>query len=512
MSVPPPPAAGGPTVGSVAAEGRLGLRVLVGGDGLDRPVLASHTSELRDPTPWLHGGELLMTTGLQLETDGEALLAYVQRLAAAGVACLGVGTGPQLTLSEVPQAFVDAARLVGLPLFEVPEQTPFVAVTETVYAQLAASQYAEQLRALEAQKSLTAAALHPGGLLAISTSLAGLTGMSVLVTDASGATLAVAGPDADSLSADLLPEVERLRSHGLRATASVLQPGRDVRVQPLGSHALRGFVVCAGTRAPGAYERQLVASAISLLTLELERMRSAGDADRRRRADVATALLTAPLPEPAALELLASVGVHATRLLTIVVRDPQLAADDVVERLAAQLPGLLASEQGADLVLLVPDPAANLAVVVAAALGDLAAGLGGPGRPGGMQRSLQQARRAVQVAIDRGGGTVDVRALASAGLLLALDGSGAVSSYAEAVLGPLDRAGARGEALTASLRAFLERNGSWDEAAALVGVHRHTLRQRLKHVEELTGRRLDSGRDRMELLLAFEARDLELPG
>ena len=97
-------------------------------------------------------------------------------------------------------------------------------------------------------------------------------------------------------------------------------------------------------------------------------------------------------------------------------------------------------------------------------------------------------------------------------LLLALDVGlpGAVAAYAGVVFWPLNGAGTRGEALAASLRAFLEHNGSWEEAAAQLGVHRHTLRQRLRRVADLTGRRLDSGRDRMELLLAFEARDLGL--
>jgi hypothetical protein len=50
----------------------------------------AHSSELEDPTPWLSGGELLLTTGLPL--DGPASQReYVRRLDAAGVAGLGLG-------------------------------------------------------------------------------------------------------------------------------------------------------------------------------------------------------------------------------------------------------------------------------------------------------------------------------------------------------------------------------------------------------------------------------------
>ena len=62
--------------------------------------------------------------------------------------------------------------------------------------------------------------------------------------------------------------------------------------------------------------------------------------------------------------------------------------------------------------------------------------------------------------------------------------------------------------LIPSLQAFLERNARWEAAAAELYVHRHTLRYRMRKVEELTGRDLASARDRMELFLALRARDL----
>ena len=47
----------------------LELEVVAGEAGLDRAVRWVHSSELLDPTPWLSGGELLLTTGLQLTGD-----------------------------------------------------------------------------------------------------------------------------------------------------------------------------------------------------------------------------------------------------------------------------------------------------------------------------------------------------------------------------------------------------------------------------------------------------------
>ena len=66
---------------------------LLAGDGhLDVPVRWVHISELADPTPWLSGGELLLTTGMTLKEAADQR-AYVDRLAKAGAAGLGFGVG-----------------------------------------------------------------------------------------------------------------------------------------------------------------------------------------------------------------------------------------------------------------------------------------------------------------------------------------------------------------------------------------------------------------------------------
>ena len=61
------------------------VELRAGEAGLDHPVRWVHISELVDPTPWLQGGEVLLTTGLQL-TDAATQRAFVARLAEHGLA------------------------------------------------------------------------------------------------------------------------------------------------------------------------------------------------------------------------------------------------------------------------------------------------------------------------------------------------------------------------------------------------------------------------------------------
>ena len=59
-----------------------------------------------------------------------------------------------------------------------------------------------------------------------------------------------------------------------------------------------------------------------------------------------------------------------------------------------------------------------------------------------------------------------------------------------------------------SLEAYIERNGHWERAAGDCYCHRHTLRYRIKRIEDLTGRDLSRANDRVEMWLALRAREL----
>ena len=85
----------------------------------------------------------------------------------------------------------------------------------------------------------------------------------------------------------------------------------------------------------------------------------------------------------------------------------------------------------------------------------------------------------------------------------------ALRAFADALLAPLDTYDREQHGdLLGSLQAFLQHNARWEAAAAALYVHRHTLRYRIRKVEELTGRDLGNSFDRMEFWLALRARDL----
>ncbi|HEY8303404.1 MAG TPA: PucR family transcriptional regulator ligand-binding domain-containing protein [Solirubrobacteraceae bacterium] len=124
------------TVESLVAE--LGLTLATGEENAGTAVRWVHSTELIDPTPWLRGGELLLTTGLQL-SSAKLQREFVERLAEREIAGLGFGAG--FSHRKVPAAILNTARKREFPLFEVPYELPFIAVTERVFAQLLDERY-----------------------------------------------------------------------------------------------------------------------------------------------------------------------------------------------------------------------------------------------------------------------------------------------------------------------------------------------------------------------------------
>ena len=119
------------TVHSLLEE--LGLDLAAGDRDGEAPVRWVHISELEDPTPWLSGGELMLTTGIPLDSATKQR-EYIRLLAENNLAGLGFGTG--FSHKKMPKALVEEAVKREFPLFEVPYSTPFIAITEKAFAKL----------------------------------------------------------------------------------------------------------------------------------------------------------------------------------------------------------------------------------------------------------------------------------------------------------------------------------------------------------------------------------------
>ncbi|MFE9252316.1 PucR family transcriptional regulator [Streptomyces sp. NPDC007088] len=551
-----------PTLASLVQHSALKLTVRAGQDKLDTPVRWAHVSELADPVPYMNGGELLLITALKLDAeDPDAMRGYVRRLVEAGVAGLGFAVG--VNYEDVPDALIAAAEAESLPLLEVPRRTPFLAISKAVSAAIAAEQYRAVTAGFAAQRELTKQALGPGpeGLLAALA--AQLDGWAALY-DASGAVVAAAPQWAARRAGRLTADVQRLRDRPAPASAVVAAAEDRVELHSLGTGRRPRAALAVGTESTlGTAERYALHAAIALLTLTTERSRAfqaaeqrigaavlgmllAGESDHARAAagDLYGPLLDAPFrliiadaaAAPAARGHGAATGRGAGRssIPGAPARRTGTGADvpteaafgplvEVVESAAARAAEpVLVVQDGARLILL----AVNRGAVAAACSQyaathdaarhsrdasssagdeDLVIGLSAPAGPIAAAAAYKQAEQALSVARRRGRVLVEHEELAT-GSVLPLLADDAVRAFADGMLRALHDHDATGRGdLVASLRAWLAHHGQWDAAAAELGVHRHTLRYRMRRVEEILGRSLDDPDVRMELWLALKA-------
>ncbi|MFJ6604100.1 PucR family transcriptional regulator [Streptomyces lydicus] len=490
---------------------------------LDRTIEAATVSDLPVPGKWLQGGELLMTIGLLLPSDPAACRAYVREVTEGGAACLALGLGQGLPYQEAPAPLVAAAEEAGLPLLTVPDEVPFIAVTKAVFDARADEQREVLHRAFATQRRLTAAAAGDG-LRPMLAEWTAATGVGAAVLDPLGRLLATGDRAQHTPPPQARDLVERVAARGLRGSASSTAGGQQLEVQPLGARRLRGLLLLTGR--PDDAARSVVPGLVSLLSLELERRHLRDEPERRRRSALLSELLAAEDPAAdRARDMLHSVGLTAERVRGVVVEpeDGREAANGAAGEAAAAA----AQEMAADLALAIPGglvrvtgtgPGGTPGGLIEAVVGEdldvrdvLArfaphrpAGIGPATAPEAVRVSLRQA--AGLLAVSRSAGEpAEARQSQASRLLLDLGDRRTLHGYADSVLGPLDLAD-NGEELIATLAAWLETGGAWDATSRRLGVHRHTVRNRLDKAMDLTGRRLDDPDDRFDLWLATRIR------
>ncbi|NEA67369.1 PucR family transcriptional regulator [Streptomyces sp. SID12488] len=137
----------------------LGLTLLGGEDELDRTVRGVMTTDLRDPSRYLSGGELVLT-GLAWRRDPADSEAFVRLVAGAGIAALGAG---EAELGNIPDDLIAACARHRLPLFAVHESVAFATITEHVVRQVSGERAGDLAAVVERHRRMMTSGLAGGG-------------------------------------------------------------------------------------------------------------------------------------------------------------------------------------------------------------------------------------------------------------------------------------------------------------------------------------------------------------
>jgi PucR family transcriptional regulator, purine catabolism regulatory protein len=498
------------SVGSMIQTPGLGLRLLIAGD-LDLPVRWIHTTEIPDPSLWLEGGEVILTAGVWLDA-GVKPTDFVSRLVKARVVAMGFGVVHERAFT--PVAIVNECRRHGLTLFEVPVETPFLALTKMFVEILAVEREAPLKAALRRNQEFTRAVNQGasfGGILKV---LERSVGYSCLIA---GTRLT-----AQSAPQRIKPQV----------FDDLWQRARKSRGRQFQFETLQAFPIVVAGRIEACLaadtdgnqldmeQRAAIDQALNFVGLELARTRALREGERRFAVELVDLLVEGQEHADAVFARLPDFGIDPTRpLLAAVCRIPVKDRDrylNAVEDTMQELnnSALFAAKGDRIIVVTESDEAPDNLRAVGSRLAE-AIGPEGYVGVGSVARNSLDLRRSL-IEADYISRFAEHRRLAeryathqevgSHRLLLALLDLAIVSTYKRAVLQPLiDYDLEHKVQLVDTLRAFLKSGQQWANTARKLGIHVNTLRHRLLRVEELTGRHLSSVEDLVDLYVALNA-------
>ncbi|WP_031484149.1 PucR family transcriptional regulator [Streptomyces bicolor] len=513
----------------VLAAGRP--QVVTGVPHLDRPVRWVHITELTDPASFLKGGELVLTTGMPLPQDAVGVRRYVDELADIGAAALVIELVRRY--HRAPDTLVDACRRRGLPLVTLAKDVNFLEVTQVVHALLLGNQAEAMRRTQRIHEAFTTLTLRGAGPEDVVRAAAEMSGRTVVLENLVHQAL-ICEPSGLTVEEALADWEQRSRATGPGDNTAIRGPEGwlTAPVEYQGERWGRVAVLPARTDGPAfgpedvtLLERAAMALTVArlihptpwertahrnaLLDLVEQRHRSAEDARARcsalglptDRSHFVAALVDLRAgkggteAESRLSEELRTAGVPALvgeltpdRLGILLALRTSQPWRPVVERLSgtvlALAPGAVVSV-GSEVTDLT-DTARSFreAARVAEATP--------PGQPLPQDRSFHELS---DVGLRR--------------LLYALREDARIQEYTERQLRRLiDHDTQHGTDLLTTLRHYLDAAGNKTTAARRGGLSRETMYQRLRTIERLLGRDLESGDQRTELHVALTALDV----
>ncbi|UYN84008.1 MAG: PucR family transcriptional regulator ligand-binding domain-containing protein [Microcella sp.] len=450
---------------------------LVSGDP-KRDVRWVHTSEIFDIATLLKGGEALLTSGLGLVAASDARMrAYAQSLIEIDVGALLFEVGR--TFSEIPAVIADELRGSRVALVRLDGVVPFIDITESAHRLILDAESLTLRASDQATRRLMDVLVKGGGVSAVLSTLAELTGAPAAFIDAEGREVAASGtvpPNARELERPV--EVFGERRGVIRSAAAVTADHRVVIDR--GAAAIALELARSGSSMPTrryAHEQLLHA----LLHDDL----SADELDARARA-------------------LGVVADQQSRLIAVLCAPaPGRSLDDAYVHLVDTVPRVLGpaviGRVGQSVAMITSVAASSDPTGLRSTLGAVTAGAtqlfrsvtagGAVADWGGVATSLREAVDGATIAPLLGAtGALLAEDTALLRLLRTVDDAGSLDDFITRQLGPVLEADARrGSELLRTLAELFRAGGSRSAAARALAIRRQTLYNRLERVERLLG-------------------------
>ncbi len=168
-------------------------KVVGGSAGTNREISSVTVAEVPDAADWLKGGELVVTTGYFIKDNGEYQKKWMTELINGGASALAIK--PDRFLGKTPKQMIEVANENSFCLIELPLNTTWPVVLESVMSKINDNQNKIIKRTEEIHNKLTEIVLRGNGLSFIAKVMAQLVNNIIIVEDSSLGNLAVSCPE-----------------------------------------------------------------------------------------------------------------------------------------------------------------------------------------------------------------------------------------------------------------------------------------------------------------------------
>lgn len=495
------------TVAELVATPYLGTRLHAGAGGARRRIRWAHSCEVPTPWAWLDEGDLLMTNGFSIPADAAGQVEFLRNLAEPGLSGLAIGDGQQAP--RLTPEMIDAAEEYGFPILFTAYEVPFVALSRVVAdanRHEEQSRLARTVRLYDRLREWTVDETDAASLLA---RLADEVRCRLHVLDADRGTAVLPGqkPPPGDVAEAVMREVAG-RGSALPALTRVDAGAATVLVVPVPSR--RPAILVATPRTGARPDLALLQHVATIAALQVERVTAEREHSRRLGSELLAHLIDGMLEAGQAAQRLDAHGLGGQALVMVACGVESDVPDRALHHgLTERAVDHLLLPRESCLLVLVQDRPAAIAALAEQLDATVLLGVSDPFQ---VASRVPDAAREAQWALEAAPASGErVVRYGENGPLFLPRTLGQADAAVSRVLGRLlDYDEAHGTQLVESLRVFLVCNRSWQRAASALFVHKQTLVYRIRRVEELSGRRLDSTADVAELWLALQARDLRL--
>lgn len=163
-----------------------------GENGLEHELTSANIQEVPDVQKWLHGGELLFTSGYSFQTTENAV-HLIQALKEKNVAGIAIKPGQYLT--QVPNEMLQCAEKINFPLFVLPEDLPYMDCIVPILEHITRSQILVMRRHEAIHERLLQTIVEGRGLDGLCSMISEIAGGGAAVVSPKGYVLAFAVPE-----------------------------------------------------------------------------------------------------------------------------------------------------------------------------------------------------------------------------------------------------------------------------------------------------------------------------